>query len=80
MLDSESGSEKSSEIEDLCSLCSEPVNKNADDVWKQVTGFVGGPKKDSMRLRKDTGYFAHDKCVAKISEGQPIDQPGLFDE
>lgn len=94
MTDSESGGETRSEVEDFainnstgelvnmkdhCHLCGKPVDKNAADVWKQVTGFVGGPKKDSMRLREDTGYFAHDACVAKVQEGQAIDQPGLFE-
>lgn len=62
-----------------CLLCGKPVDKDADDVWKEVRGWVGGPKKDSMRLRTDTGAFAHNECVAKLQEGQAVDQPSLFD-
>jgi hypothetical protein len=61
-----------------CLLCPNPVDKNDPKTWKQVTGFVGGPKKDSMRLRTDTGYYAHDECVEKAASGQPADQ-GQFD-
>lgn len=63
-----------------CSLgCGNPVNPHDTGTWKKVTGYVGGPKKDSMRLREDTGEFAHDHCVAKLIEGQAIDQPSMFD-
>jgi hypothetical protein len=33
-----------------------------------------------MRLRQDTGLYAHDHCVQKSQDGQPIDQPDLFGE
>jgi hypothetical protein len=87
------GSEMESEIEDLavvrftgelvdlkdhCPFCSEVVNKHDPSTWKAVTGWVGGPKKDSMRLRKDTGYYAHDRCVQRLQSGQAADQPDLF--
>lgn len=63
-----------------CSLgCGNPVNPHDAGTWKKVTGYVGGPKKDSMRLREDTGEFAHDHCVAKLIEGQAVDQPSMFD-
>ena len=60
-----------------CSLCGKPVNK--DTAWKEVTGWVGGPRKDSMRLRQDTGKFAHDSCVEKVSSGLPPEQETLFE-
>lgn len=61
-----------------CALnCGNPVNPYDNGVWKEVTGFVGGPKKDSMRLRTDTGRFAHDACVHKANMGQAPDQPTL---
>lgn len=61
-----------------CALnCGKPVNPYDNGVWKEVTGFVGGPKKDSMRLRTDTGRFAHDACVHKASMGQAPDQPAM---
>lgn len=63
-----------------CELCGKPILSNDKTVWKQVIGWVGGPKKDSMRLRDDTGKFAHDDCVKKIQAGQALDQPSMFDE
>lgn len=63
---------------EICPLCGEPVNKHADDTWKQVTGWVGGRKKDSMRLREDTGEYAHDHCIKALQTGNPANQPDLF--
>ena len=64
-----------------CALgCGQPVNPYDASTWKKVTGFVGGPKKDSMRLREDTGEYAHDHCVAKVLEGQPANQVSMFDD
>ena len=61
-----------------CALgCGKPVNPHDISTWKEVTGFVGGPKKDSQRLRTDTGRYAHDYCVRKASAGQAPDQPTL---
>lgn len=62
-----------------CPLCKLKVDKNDPTTWKQVVGWVGGPRKDSMRLRQDTGKYAHDKCVEKVQRGQAIDQPDLWD-
>jgi hypothetical protein len=62
-----------------CALgCGKPLNPHDLGVWKEVTGFVGGPKKDSMALRTDTGRFAHDSCVHKAKQGQAPDQPSLL--
>lgn len=66
-------------ISKLCPLCNKPVDPEDPDTWKQVRGWVGGPRKDSMRLREDTGYFAHHDCVAKVQEGQSADQSSIFD-
>lgn len=63
-----------------CALCHKDLNPHDLGIWKQVTGWVGGPKKDSMRLRDDTGKYAHDGCVQKLSAGQPVDQPSMFEE
>lgn len=64
-----------------CSLCFKPINSsNNQDLWKEVKGWVGGPKKDSMRMREDTGRFAHNYCVEKIQSGQTPDQPSMFEE
>jgi hypothetical protein len=63
-----------------CALgCGKPVNPFDAGVWKEVRGFVGGPKKDSMRVRQDTGRYAHDSCVAAHQAGQAVDQPSLLD-
>lgn len=63
-----------------CALgCGKPVNPYDISTWKEVAGFVGGPRKDSMRLRTDTGRFAHHSCVAALKEGQAVDQASLFE-
>lgn len=63
-----------------CFFCTGPVNPHNPQVWKQVTGWVSGPRKDGMTLREDTGKHAHDHCVQKAKEGQSADQPDLFGE
>ena len=63
---------------DTCALCSKDLNPHDVGTWKEVKGWVGGPRKDSMRLREDTGKFAHDHCVAKLQSGQAVDQPSLL--
>ena len=67
-------------MSEACALCGEPLNPYDAGVWKEVKGWVGGPRKDSMRLREDTGRHAHDRCVAKLQAGQAIDQPSMFEE
>lgn len=64
-------------VSEKCVFCGGPVNPHDMSAWKEVTGFVGGPRKDSMRLRKDTGRFAHDSCVHKVNSGQSPDQPEI---
>lgn len=64
----------------VCSFCGLAVDKYSPDSWKQTKGWVGGPRKDSMRLREDTGYYAHSECVLKVAQGQAVDQDSLFDE
>lgn len=63
-----------------CGLCGNPLDKDDPTNWKQVVGWVGGPKKDHMRLREDTGLLAHDTCVQKLAQGQAPDQPSIFDD
>lgn len=65
---------------DECPLCKQPIEVHDPRNWKEVTGWVGGPKKDSMRLRQDTGRVAHDDCVQKLQAGQAVDQPDIFEE
>lgn len=63
----------------MCALgCKKVVDHDDPTVWKEVKGFVGGPRKDSMRLREDTGKFAHADCVQKAQMGQAPDQPEMF--
>jgi len=62
-----------------CKLCGKDLNPHDIGTWKEVTGFVGGPKKDSMVLRTDTGKFACTPCVHKAKQGQAPDQDSLFD-
>jgi hypothetical protein len=61
-----------------CFFCGEGVVPYTPGVAKQVTGFVGGPKMDSMSLREDTGKHAHQTCVDKVKEGQVPGEPDLF--
>lgn len=62
-----------------CPLCHESVDRFAPDTWKKVAGWVGGPKKDHMRLREDVGEYAHEGCVLRLSQGQAADQPDIFE-
>lgn len=63
-----------------CKLCGEPVDQYAEDTAKEVTGWVGGHKKDSMSLRHDTGEYAHGDCVRAAKMGVPPEQITLFDD
>ena len=64
-----------------CALgCGRPLNPHDIGVWKEVTGFVGGPKKDSMVLRTDTGRYAHNACVEKAKAGAAADQQDMFEK
>ena len=63
-----------------CPFCGNRVSPTDKKVWKRVKGWVGGPRKDSMRLREDTGEYAHDACVKGVQEGHPPDQARLFEE
>ena len=62
-----------------CKLCGKDINPHDAASWKEVTGFVGGPKKDSMVLRTDTGKFACTPCIHKAKVGQAPEQTSLFD-
>lgn len=64
-------------LKNRCPLCKQGVDKDEPTTYKEVKGWVGGPRKDSMRLREDTGRYAHEACVKKIASGQAIDQPTI---
>lgn len=66
-------------LSETCELCHKDIDRHSPATWKQVIGWVGGPRKDSMRLRENTGKFAHDACVAKVQIGQTVDQPDLWE-
>lgn len=63
-----------------CFFCGGPVNPHDLGTWKQVTGWVGGARKDSMTMREDSGEYAHDHCVNKARMGQAVDQPDMFSD
>lgn len=67
-------------MNELCCFCFDPVNKDDPESWKQVMGWVSGPKAHGMTLREYTGRFAHAGCIAKLKAGQAPDQPSLLDE
>jgi hypothetical protein len=52
----------------FCCICDVRVSEHSDNTWKEVRGFVGGPHKDSMTARSNTGRFAHEQCVRKLSK------------
>jgi hypothetical protein len=62
-----------------CKLCGTDINPHDVSSWKEVTGFVGGPKKDSMVLRRDTGAYVCTPCIHKAKDGQAPDQESLFE-
>lgn len=63
----------------LCALCEKKIRLSDPGLWKEVKGFVGGRKKDSMTLRRDTGRYAHDTCVKAAQDGQEPNQVSLLD-
>lgn len=62
-----------------CFFCKLPVSLDDPDLAKEVKGWVVGPRKDSMKLRQDTGEYAHRECVTSVTAGMPPEQPDLFD-
>lgn len=66
-------------METSCGLCHQPLNPDDTTNWKEVKGWVGGPKQDSMRLRSDTGKLAHHSCVMAIADGQVPGADDLFE-
>lgn len=64
----------------LCILGEHAIPDDATEIWKEVRGFVGGPKLDSMVLRTNTGSYACDACIEKARRGQVPDQPDIFAE
>lgn len=67
-------------MEKSCGLCHQPLNPDDPDNWKEVKGWVGGPKQDSMRLRESTGRLAHSACVLAVADGQAPGAPDIFTE
>lgn len=63
-----------------CALCGGPVNPHDQGTWKQVQGWVHGPKSDSMTLREYTERYAHQHCIGKAKAGQSPDQPSILDD
>jgi hypothetical protein len=61
-----------------CALCGNPI-LDGGEVAVEVKGWVSGPKRDSMRLRAETGRKAHEHCVTIVAAGQDPVQPDLFE-
>lgn len=64
----------------LCELCHKRVNLDDRDLHEMVSGWVGGPKKDSMKLRKSLGIYAHGKCIRRVNKGVSPTQKDLFEQ
>lgn len=63
-----------------CSFCGGPVNPYDVGTWKQVMGWVTGPKAHGMTLREYTGKYAHTACINKTRDGQAPNQASMLDE
>lgn len=57
-----------------CDFCGRQVLITDTAAYKQVTVWVGGPKKNSSKLSVDTGRVAHDECIVKALHGIAPDQ------
>lgn len=62
----------------FCVYGGEPINPHDEGVYKKVSGWVTGPKADSMILREDVGEYACRTCINRLKLGQAADQPDLF--
>lgn len=60
-----------------CDFCGQTVLLSDPDHYKQVTVWVGGPKKNSSKLSTDTGKHAHADCIIKALHGIAPDQEEL---
>lgn len=61
-----------------CAFCSEFVDPESPDTYREVTSWVHGPKLDGPKLRDQTGRMAHKSCIDRLVSGQSPDQP-VFD-
>lgn len=64
-------------MSEKCEFCPNPLNPYDLGVYKQVAGWVSGPKADGMVLREETGKYAHRTCIEKMKAGQLPEQPEL---
>ncbi len=63
-----------------CAFCTEHVDLDDPSIWREIVGWIHGPKRDGLCLRATTGQVAHDSCVHKAKQGEPPSTPSLFDE
>jgi hypothetical protein len=64
----------------LCHFCKKDVDLDDEELFRQVTSWVNGPKLDGPVLREQTGAFAHHYCIEMLIHGQAPDQEGLFSD
>lgn len=62
-----------------CAICGDHIfNADSDEsVYHEVSSWVNGPKLDSPKLRRQTGFVAHKECVDNLVAGQAPDQPEM---
>lgn len=63
-----------------CAFCSDPVDKENPDVYKETSVWVGGEKSNLSMMRVYTGNYACPNCVKAIKEKQPPGEATLFDD
>lgn len=63
-----------------CAFCTDPVDLDDPNIWREIVGWVHGPKRDGLSLRAATGQVGHDACVHKAKQGEPASTPSLFEE
>jgi hypothetical protein len=73
-------SESKMGMSEPCEFCGGPVNPFDQSTWKQVKGWIHGPKADSMTMREYTKKYAHTHCINKAKLGQAPSQIDLLNE
>lgn len=66
-------------MEELCNFCYESIDRSDPSSWREVRGWVHGPKQNGLTLSEKVDNFAHDRCVRKAQAGQDPNQEALFE-
>jgi hypothetical protein len=61
-----------------CAFCSNRLDLDDPDNYREVISWVHGPKLDGPVLREQTGRMAHKDCIDKLRQGQAPDQEKLL--